>query len=347
MTRLPLRAISVLLLSALMLPGCSSVKPMLSGSERKKRKVTKETPARIESHAPESCPDESQPIGDIDELGEKHADAAPVLLPVFPDKNRPEMTFGDLESANVRIPLKYNNPFPSSGELVLPLGEHENEFCYPYPGKLISPFGYRGSRMHIGIDIKAVPNDTVRAALPGVVRMSKYYSGYGNLVLIRHYNGIETVYAHNSKNLVRVNDAVEAGDPIALAGRTGRATTEHVHFEVRIASEPFNPTLFVDPDNRSLRLDRTIYCYNRGGKIRISTERATGFLPGEENSDDTPKVSANASSDASSRQYYYVKKGDTLSKIARQHSTTVSKLCALNGIKPTKILQIKEKLRVR
>lgn len=87
---------------------------MLSGSERKKRKVTKETPARIESHAPESCPDESQPIGDIDELGEKHADAAPVLLPVFPDKNRPEMTFGDLESANVRIPLKYNNPFPSS-----------------------------------------------------------------------------------------------------------------------------------------------------------------------------------------------------------------------------------------
>ena len=244
MTRLPLRAISVLLLSALMLPGCSSVKPMLSGSERKKRKVTKETPARIESHAPESCPDESQPIGDIDELGEKHADAAPVLLPVFPDKNRPEMTFGDLESANVRIPLKYNNPFPSSGELVLPLGEHENEFCYPYPGKLISPFGYRGSRMHTGIDIKAVPNDTVRAALPGVVRMSKYYSGYGNLVLIRHYNGIETVYAHNSKNLVRVNDAVEAGDPIALAGRTGRATTEHVHFEVRIASEPFNPTLF-------------------------------------------------------------------------------------------------------
>ena len=73
--------------------------------------------------------------------------------------------------------------------------------------------------MHTGIDIKAVPNDTVRAALPGVVRMSKYYSGYGNLVLIRHYNGIETVYAHNSKNLVRVNDAVEAGDPIAPAGR--------------------------------------------------------------------------------------------------------------------------------
>ena len=265
MTRLPLRAISVLLLSALVLPGCSSVKSLFSGSERKKQKTPEETLARAESHAPESRPDESQPIGDIDALGEKHA----------------EMTFGDLESANVRIPLKYNNPFPSSGELVLPLGEHENEFCYPYPGKLISPFGYRGSRMHTGIDIKAVPNDTVRAALPGVVRMSKYYSGYGNLVLIRHYNGIETVYAHNSKNLVRVNDAVEAGDPIALAGRTGRATTEHVHFEVRIASEPFNPTLFVDPDNRSLRLDRTIYCYNRGGKIRISTERATGFLPGE------------------------------------------------------------------
>ena len=150
MTRLPLRTIAVLLLSALVLSGCSSVKSLFSGSARKKQKTPEETPARAESHAPESRPDEPQPVGNIDELGEKHADAAPVLLPVLPDKNRPEMVFGDLESANVRIPLKYNNPFPSSGELILPLGEHEDEFCYPYPGKLISPFGYRGSRMHTG-----------------------------------------------------------------------------------------------------------------------------------------------------------------------------------------------------
>lgn len=75
--------------------------------------------------------------------------------------------------------------------------------------------------MHTGVDIKAVPNDTIRAAFSGVVRMSKPYSGYGNIIVIRHYNGMETAYAHNSRNLVTVNDVVKAGDPIALAGRTG------------------------------------------------------------------------------------------------------------------------------
>ena len=92
---------------------------------------------------------------------------------IKPLKARPEMSFGETESANVRIPLRYNNPFPESGELVVPLCELETEFCYPYPGKLISPFGRRGRSNHTGIDIKAIPNDTIRAAMPGVVRMSK------------------------------------------------------------------------------------------------------------------------------------------------------------------------------
>lgn len=81
---------------------------------------------------------------------------------IKPLKARPEMSFGETESANVRIPLRYNNPFPESGELVVPLCELETEFCYPYPGKLISPFGRRGRSNHTGIDIKAIPNDTIR-----------------------------------------------------------------------------------------------------------------------------------------------------------------------------------------
>ena len=125
----------------------------------------------------------------------------------------PRMTFGETESANVRIPMSLNNPFPPSGELEIPLAELESDFCYPYPGKQISGFGYRGRSMHTGVDIKAVPNDTIRAAFSGVVRMSKPYSGYGNIIVIRHYNGMETAYAHNSRNLVTVNDVVKAGDP--------------------------------------------------------------------------------------------------------------------------------------
>lgn len=100
--------------------------------------------------------------------------------------------------------------------------------------------------MHTGVDIKAVPNDTIRAAFSGVVRMSKPYSGYGNIIVIRHYNGMETAYAHNSRNLVTVNDVVKAGDPIALAGRTGRATTEHLHFEFRVANQALNPSLLLE-----------------------------------------------------------------------------------------------------
>ena len=163
-----------------------------------------------------------------------------------------------------------------------------------------------------------------------------------------------------------MNDVVEAGDPIGLAGRTGRATTEHVHFEVRVASEPVNPTLLVDPDNRCLRSDQTLYCYNRGGAIRVSTKRATTYIPDSdgnqpifaqtlEPADKTaPRESSPATAaerDNSPQQtaptYHYVKKGETLSHIAVNYSTTVSKLCALNGIKPNSLLQIKQKLRVK
>ena len=128
-----------------------------------------------------------------------------------------------------------------------------------------------------------------------------------------------------------------------MAGRTGRATTEHVHFEVRVASEPVNPTLLVDPDNRCLRSDQTLYCYNRGGAIRVSTKRATTYIP---DSDGNQPIFAQTLEPAD-KTYHYVKKGETLSHIAVNYSTTVSKLCALNGIKPNSLLQIKQKLRVK
>ncbi len=106
--------------------------------------------------------------------------------------------------------------------------------------------------MHTGMDIKAIPNDTIRAAFAGVVRMAKLYSSYGNIVVIRHNNGLESVYAHQSKNLVEVNERVEAGEAIGLAGRTGRATTEHLHFEIRVANEPIDPQLLIDVEHQRL-----------------------------------------------------------------------------------------------
>lgn len=269
----------------------------------------------------------------------------------------PKYEFGNNESEHVRIPINLNNPFPSSGELVIPLDQLEKDFCYPYPGKQISPYGYRGRSMHTGVDIKAIPNDTIRAAFSGVVRMSKPYSGYGNIIVIRHYNGIETAYAHNSRNLVKVNDVVKAGDPIALAGRTGRATTEHLHFEFRVASQALNPNLLIDTENRTLQ-HHTLYLYNRGGTVKASTQPldASTLASEQRTEENTSSVSINSSTATSSNKsahnsskavYHRIRKGETLSHLARKYSTTVAKICRLNNIKPTTILQINQRLRVK
>lgn len=129
-------------------------------------------------------------------------------------------------------------------------------WCYPLPGaKVISPYGSRGGRSHSGTDLKTKPNDNILAAFDGEVVFSGSYYGYGNLVRIKHANGLETYYSHNSKNLVKVGDHVKAGDIIALTGRTGRATTEHLHFETRINGQHVNSNRFFNHDTHQLRAD--------------------------------------------------------------------------------------------
>ena len=120
--------------------------------------------------------------------------------------------------------------------------------------KVISPYGRRGGRGHSGVDLKTKPDDEIRAAFDGEVVFSAKYAGYGNLVRILHGNGLETYYSHNSKNLVKVGDRVKAGDVIALTGRTGRATTEHLHFETRINGHAYDPSRFFDHQAHTIRM---------------------------------------------------------------------------------------------
>jgi len=134
-----------------------------------------------------------------------------------------------------------------------PVTQH---WCYPLPGaKVISPYGARGRRSHSGTDLKTKPNDSILAAFDGEVVFSGTYSGYGNLIRIKHANGLETYYSHNSNNLVIQGDHVKAGDVIALTGRTGRATTEHLHFETRINGQHVNSARFFDHATHQLRTD--------------------------------------------------------------------------------------------
>ena len=131
----------------------------------------------------------------------------------------------------------------------------EQWWCYPLPGaKVISPYGRRGGRGHSGVDLKTKPDDEIRAAFDGEVVFSAKFAGYGNLIRILHGNGLETYYSHNSKNLVKVGDRVKAGDVIALTGRTGRATTEHLHFETRINGKAYDPSRFFDHQAHTIRM---------------------------------------------------------------------------------------------
>jgi murein DD-endopeptidase MepM/ murein hydrolase activator NlpD len=129
-------------------------------------------------------------------------------------------------------------------------------WCYPLPGaKVISPYGRRGGRRHTGTDLKTTNKDEILAAFDGEVVFSGPFAAYGNLVRIRHNNGLETYYSHNSKNLVKTGDWVRAGQVIALTGQTGRATTPHLHFETRINGQAVNSATYFDHTNHTLRLE--------------------------------------------------------------------------------------------
>ena len=145
----------------------------------------------------------------------------------------------------------------------------KEDYAFPLPGaKVISPYAGR-RKHHSGVDLKTRANDTIVSAFDGIVRLSKPYYAYGNVIVVRHYNGLETVYSHNSKNLVKPGDYVKAGQPIALTGRTGRATTEHLH-EVRVNGQHFNPNLVFDLQERKLN-DQCLVFTKKGNKIAVKS----------------------------------------------------------------------------
>lgn len=147
----------------------------------------------------------------------------------------------------------------------------DSDFCFPLKeGKLISGYGSR--RGHSGSDLKTFAKDTIRSVFGGIVRLSRHYGAYGKVVVVRHANGLETVYSHNSENLVAVGDSVRAGAPIALTGRTGRATTEHLHFEIRVNGQHFNPNLLFDMQTRR-PLKRTLVCTKTGNHVKLKPKK--------------------------------------------------------------------------
>lgn len=201
-------------------------------------------------------------------------------------------------------------------DTVISLTNNGRIFTLPVYGKLFRGFMYT----HKGLDIKLDKGDTIKAAFDGVVRYARYNrGGFGNLIILRHYNGLETYYAHLSKMLIKVNQVVKSGDPIALGGSTGRSRGPHLHFEVRYKDIPLDPMRMIDYDNQKLI-----------SNVLPVTKKV--FYP---NDYDEKAVVVK------------IKKGDTIGKLAKKYHTSIKEICAMNKIRPNTTLRVGRSIRVK
>ncbi|WP_317132485.1 peptidoglycan DD-metalloendopeptidase family protein [Hymenobacter baengnokdamensis] len=198
---------------------------------------------------------------------------------------------------------------------------------------ITSGFTFRWGRWHFGVDLDLETGDSVRAAFDGVIRISKWDGGgYGNYLLVRHYNGLETLYGHLSKPLLPVGTFVKAGQVIGLGGSTGRSTGSHLHFEVRYEGNPINPTYMYDFPDYKLRGETftiTSALFNYYSQALRRGHRSHG----------EPTAARRVAT-------HKVRQGDTLSEIADRYGVRVSTLKRLNpGLRST--LQPGKKLRIK
>ncbi|MBR4135742.1 MAG: peptidoglycan DD-metalloendopeptidase family protein [Bacteroidales bacterium] len=227
------------------------------------------------------------------------------------------------------ITIHYRHQGSAPRDTLILTGYH-----HPANYKITSNYGWRHRRMHRGVDLGLPVGTPIAAAFDGMVRISKGNNtgGYGNLVVIRHDNGLETYYAHLSKRLVNPGQIVKAGDIIGLGGNTGRSFGSHLHFETRYLGNDINPNRLIDFDNYTLKHD-TIYI--------------SGYTVSSPNPTKTePSQIAQTQKPASSAVYYRVRKGDNLGRIAQKYHTTVSKLKKLNHLR-SDFIREGQRLRVR
>ena len=193
-----------------------------------------------------------------------------------------------------------------------------SHYCHPNRNVVTSEFGFRrGWKFHYGIDTRLKTGDSIYSVFDGMVRIAQRGRAYGNYVVIRHFNGLETVYGHLSKTFVKVNQVVRSGEIIGLGGNTGRSTGPHLHFEIRYLGQPLPPRDLIDFENFT-----AIY--------RLLDLNAQRFAYVKE---------------LEQVRFYTVRKGDTLSGISKKLGVSVDRLCQLNNIKRNTILRIGQRLR--
>lgn len=259
----------------------------------------------------------------------------------------------------------YNQTIPETYTVDL------RHFAMPTKSRVVtSNYGRRWGRMHKGIDVKVYTGDTIVSAFEGKVRIVKYEpNGYGNYVVIRHNNGLETVYGHLSKHLVIENQKVRAGQPIGLGGNTGRSTGSHLHFETRLLGIAINPAFMFDFVNQDVTANK--YVFRRSEHIAQSgTSRAKAPVAAKPAAAATKQISTpvqkpitpaspastratqqvqavqTTASTAARESAHKVQQGETLYSIATKNGLTVEQLCKKNGIPTSYVIKPGETLKV-
>ena len=259
----------------------------------------------------------------------------------------------ELESPSADLYANWDNKYAHRAtELTETYKIDLRHFTMPTTSRVItSNFGSRWGRQHKGLDIKVYIGDTIRAAFSGKVRIVRYEAGgYGKYIVIRHNNGLETIYGHLSKQLVEENQEVRSGEVIGLGGNTGRSTGSHLHFETRLCGVALNPALMFD--FRAQDVTGDYYAFNKETYDNESTNATR--LRGKQ--DSSTYASTNSSDDYATNKrttsgltdqisYHKVKKGETLDRIAKKRGVTVEKICKLNHITKTMRLRPGQILR--
>jgi murein DD-endopeptidase MepM/ murein hydrolase activator NlpD len=260
----------------------------------------------------------------------KSIDAAPASKPA-PTSSKPVASaypameyYGDnWNTEHVRL---YSSSAPA-GSVTLNIGT--GDFSVPACGKVNSEFGRRSGSMHTGIDLKVALNDPVYCAFDGMVRMARTYGDYGLVVVVRHENGLETLYGHLNSIAVKSGQWIKAGDKIGGGGRTGRASGVHLHFETRFKGEPFNPRMVIDFENCQIKTATLTLNENSYKLYGKNLQPTAPVAPKPQNTLE-----------------HVVVKGDTLYNISKRYSTTVDALRRINHLSENATLQIGQKLQV-
>ena len=213
-------------------------------------------------------------------------------------------------------------------------------FCMPTPSRVVtSNFGSRWGRPHKGLDIKVYIGDSIRAAFSGKVRIVRYEAaGYGKYIVIRHPNGLETIYGHLSEQLVSENQTVRAGEVIGLGGNTGRSTGSHLHFETRLCGVALNPALMFDFRNQDVTGDYFVYnsnTYDResADATRIRGKIGNGGYTRDLVQDGEPgRYSGHIKENSAEILYHKVKAGETIQSISKKRGVSIDKICQLNHL---------------